>query len=90
MMWHKYINHLKNYLAYTAYLKMYDISDKPFEKVEVFLSYKNNKWNNLAISGSEMSAKNDSPSEEFVSISEANNQWNKSALKIKRDATCAE
>lgn len=79
----KQIQNLKNYLAYVIYMKMYGLTDKPFEQVEVYLSEANNDWNAEALSVNEIEGLvESSPQKEMegASISDSDNAWNKEAI----------
>jgi hypothetical protein len=83
-MWNRQINKLKINIAYFVYLRMYNIEDEPFKKVDVHLSDANNKWNCMALTFNDISFPSDDLSfqkTELVSVSEKNNQWNKLATK---------
>ena len=77
---YKYVSKLVNNLAYFVYLKMYRISDKPFEKSQAYISISNNEWNKYTLSSLQRHnvAKQ---SEERLFVSDKINEWNKFVLE---------
>ncbi len=81
---YEYMNKLIRYLAYITYLKIYKVSDKPFEKAEVHISEFNNKWNIQALSSNKtckVESNTTQNGEKLASVSIRNNQWNKFAIQ---------
>ncbi len=81
----RYIEALISLLAYTAYKKMYGIKDRPFKKIEIHLSERDNNWNSIAVTAktiiddlSDITINESQP----LKISSRNNSWNQLAIKV--------